>query len=44
MKALMKGCDITIGIALVLLLAGARNGDDSKSKHLKRRKALRSLA
>ena len=35
MKALMKGCDFTIGIALVLLLAGASNGDDSKTKHLR---------
>jgi hypothetical protein len=34
MKALMKGCDFTIGIALVLLLAGASNADDSKTKHL----------
>jgi hypothetical protein len=34
MKALMKVCDFTIGIALVLLLAGASNGDDSKTKHL----------
>ena len=34
MKTLMKGCDFTIGIALVLLLAGASNGDDSKTKHL----------
>ena len=35
MKALMKVCDFTIGIALVLLLAGASNGDDSKTKHLR---------
>jgi hypothetical protein len=31
----MKGCDFTIGIALVLLLAGASNGDDRKTKHLR---------
>jgi hypothetical protein len=35
MKALMKGCDFTIGIALVLLFAGASYGDDSKIKHLR---------
>jgi hypothetical protein len=35
MKALMKVCDFTIGIALVLLLAGASNGDESKIKHLR---------
>jgi hypothetical protein len=35
MKALMKGCDFAIGIALVLLLAGASNGDDSNTKHLR---------
>jgi hypothetical protein len=34
MTALMKGCDFTIGIALVLLLAGASYGDESKTKHL----------
>ena len=34
MKALMKVFDFTIGIALVLLLAGTSNGDDSKTKHL----------
>jgi hypothetical protein len=35
MKALMKGCNFTIGFALVLLLAGASNADDSKTKHLR---------
>jgi hypothetical protein len=34
MKALMRVSDFTIGIALVLLLAGASNADDSKTKHL----------
>ena len=34
MKALMRVSDFTIGIALVLLLAGASNGDDGKTKHL----------
>ena len=34
MKALMRVCDFAIGIALVLLLAGASNGDDGKTKHL----------
>jgi hypothetical protein len=34
MKTLRKVCDFTIGIALVLLFAGASNGDDSKFKHL----------
>jgi hypothetical protein len=34
MKALMKICDFTIGIALVLLLAGASYADDSKTRHL----------
>jgi len=35
MKALIKVCDFTIGIALVLMLAGASNGNDSKTKHLR---------
>jgi hypothetical protein len=35
MKALMKICDFTVGLALVLLLAGASNGDDSRTKHLR---------
>jgi hypothetical protein len=35
MKALIKVCDFTLGIALVLLLAGASYGDDSKTKHLR---------
>jgi hypothetical protein len=35
MKTPMRGCDFTIGIALVLLLAGASYGDDSKTKHLR---------
>jgi hypothetical protein len=34
MKALIKGCDFAIGIALVFVLAGASYGDDSKTKHL----------
>jgi hypothetical protein len=35
MKVIMKIRDVTIGIALVLLFAGASNGDDGKTKHLK---------
>jgi hypothetical protein len=35
MKALIKVCDFTIGIALVLLLAGASNGDDNKTMRLR---------
>jgi hypothetical protein len=34
MKPLIKSCDFTIGIALVLLLAGASHGADSKTKRL----------
>ena len=34
MKTLMKGFDFTIGIALVLMFAGASYADDSKTKHL----------
>ena len=35
MKALTNLCDLTIGFALVLLLAGASYGGDAKTKHLK---------
>jgi hypothetical protein len=35
MKALVKVSDFTIGIALLLLLAGASYGDDGKTKHLR---------
>jgi hypothetical protein len=35
MKTVIKVCDFTIGIALVLLIAGASNGDESKTKHLR---------
>jgi hypothetical protein len=30
----MKTCQFTTGIALLLLLAGASNGDETKTKHL----------